>query len=507
MHGAVSDHGMPDGRRSARTATSSRGRAAPLHSASDGRPTASDSSGAVSSHSSASRYGVSAAEGKRTAAPPAEPPARRGLNESQAALYTALFGVAPPAWPATGEPPAVSEATAMASDGSGRCCSSASATQALAGPDAPMLTEDEQSKLIQRAVRKAMRGAAIERQQAVDAALASARERHEVQLQETLASLNDEKEGAVAAAAAEAAAAAARDREDLARELSREKAAAVSRAVDAAEKAHAVTFRKAMDEVRAEGEAQLEAAQRDREAAVRKVQRAKDAAVAEALKTAREKIKTMELQTEKAAEAERERIAKVERAARSQASKKAEMLNERTWAEAEQLKEQAVAAARAELTREHRREVDSLKMTHEAERAQLRAETVSREQEAIERADERLARAEDRFRSSRAEVEATHRAAIDAMRAAHAEELQAVREETRESALAEAAANAEAQVNAAVAAAKREADREKRTALRQTAAEAEKALRKVMEAAALQQAQAVAAARREFEEELLRDDE
>ena len=41
--------------------------------------------------------------------------------------------------------------------------------------------------------------------------------------------------------------------------------------------------------------------------------------VAEALKTAREKIKAMELATEKAAEAERERIVKAERLARNQA--------------------------------------------------------------------------------------------------------------------------------------------------------------------------------------------
>lgn len=61
-------------------------------------------------------------------------------------------------------------------------------------------------------------------------------------------------------------------------------------------------------------------------------------------------------------------------------------------------------------------------------------------------------------------------------------------------------------MTAAVDAAQKAAEREKRAALRSTAAEAEKALKRVLEAAAVQQAKAVADARRQFEEELLGED-
>ena len=107
--------------------------------------------------------------------------------------------------------------------------------------------------------------------------------------------------------------------------------------------------------------------------------------------------------------------AATERLARRQATKKVELLNERTWAEAEQLREQAVAAARAEAVREHRQALEALKATHDQERSQLRAEMANREQEANERADERLAATEERSAAVRAELEATHRAGIDAV--------------------------------------------------------------------------------------------
>ena len=110
-------------------------------------------------------------------------------------------------------------------------------------------------------------------------------------------------------------------------------------------------------------------------------------------------------------------------------------------------------------------------------------------------------------------ADAIHILAVDAERhnasvplcvqADHAAQVQAARSAEREATLAGAARERDAQVAAAVASARKEAEREKRAALRETAAEAEKALRRVMEAAAQQQAKAVAAARRQFEEELL----
>ena len=85
----------------------------------------------------------------------------------------------------------------------------------------------------------------------------------------------------------------------------------------------------------------------------------------------REKLKAVEADAARAAETERERAEKSERSARRQAMQKVEMLNERTWAEAEALREQAVSAARAEAQREHKAALEALRERHEAERLEV----------------------------------------------------------------------------------------------------------------------------------------
>ena len=324
------------------------------------------------------------------------------LNASQATLYAALFGEPPPGWASNGD----ARAPGIDAHGDG-------------APPSAMGTGDDdggQAKQIERAVRKAMRGAAVERQQAVDTALAAARQKHEDEVRRILARLDDEKDVAASEAAARVADEAAREREDLRRQAGKDRAAAVSRAVDAAEKAKDVEWRKVLAAQLTEAEAKLESVTRDKEAAIRRINRSKDMAVAEAIKSAREKMKQVEAAAERAAEAERERMAASERAARRQASKKVELINERTWAEAEQLREQAVAATRAEMGREHRQALEALKGAHEQEKMELRAEIAERERAANERADERLANTEQRFATLRMEMEDTQRAALEALK-------------------------------------------------------------------------------------------
>ena len=113
---------------------------------------------------------------------------------------------------------------------------------------------------------------------------------------------------------------------------------------------------------------------------------------------------------------------------------------------------------------------------------------------------------EDIVAAARRELEASHAATLGALRAEHASALNTARVEAVRVAREEAERELEAKVTAAVDAAQKAAERDKRAALRSTAAEAEKALKRVLEAAAVQQAKAVADARRQFEEELLGED-
>ena len=131
---------------------------------------------------------------------------------------------------------------------------------------------------IERAVRKAMRGAAIERQQAVDAALHAQREEHVAELRGLQQQIRDERDAAAAEAMAHADEQFAKERQRLAKEAARDRAGAVSKAVDAAEKAREVQWRKVLASHEEETEARLEAAARDRECD-RKVHRQKDGGI------------------------------------------------------------------------------------------------------------------------------------------------------------------------------------------------------------------------------------
>ena len=407
------------------------------------------------------------------------------LTSQQAALYSALFGTSPP-------PSDVASTAATPQP-----------QHTIQSPTRMGGEDGAEAKQIERAVRKAMRGAAIERQQAVDAALHAQREEHVAELRGLQQQIRDERDAAAAEAMAHADEQFAKERQRLAKEAARDRAGAVSKAVDAAEKAREVQWRKVLASHEEETEARLEAAAREKENAIRKVHRQKDAAVSDAMKTAREKLKSMEVEGAKAAEAERERALSLEKAAKKAAMQKAEMMNERTWAEAESLRAQAVAAAKAEAAREHKALVDHMRATHEAERVEMAKEMSRREAEANERADERLARLEEQHATMQQQMTRRHAADMEAERAVNAQAIENAKRAAREEAMEEARREKEEAIQAALAAAKKEAERERRAALRATAAEAEKALKKVMEQGRRDKEAAVAKARKQFEEELL----
>ena len=83
------------------------------------------------------------------------------LTSQQAALYSALFGTSPP-------PSDVASTAATPQP-----------QHTIQSPTRMGGEDGAEAKQIERAVRKAMRGAAIERQQAVDAALHAQREEHD----------------------------------------------------------------------------------------------------------------------------------------------------------------------------------------------------------------------------------------------------------------------------------------------------------------------------------------
>ena len=211
----------------------------------------------------------------------------RRLDDTQARLYSALFGVPPPEMHGA----APSAASDEESAGYGRQLRSQSADNSAASAAMGGVTSNsELATQISRAVRKAMRGAAIERQQAVDEAVARARESFDVELREAIGQMEDEKEAAIAQATARAEAAAQQERAGVSREYARDRSTAVARAVEAAEKAAELQLRKALAAKEEECEMRLEAAARDKESALRKAARVKDAAVSDAMKAAREKV-------------------------------------------------------------------------------------------------------------------------------------------------------------------------------------------------------------------------
>lgn len=191
------------------------------------------------------------------------------LDDTQALLYSALFGVPAPAMHSAA-PYAASDEENVGHGGDNYAASAA-----VGG----VTSDSELATQISRAVRKAMRGAAIERQQAVDAAVAQARESFDFELRETIGRMEDEKEAAIAQATARAEAVAEQERVGVSREYARDRSAAVARAVDAAEKAAEMQWRKALAAKEEECEMRLEAAARDKESALRKAARVKDAAV------------------------------------------------------------------------------------------------------------------------------------------------------------------------------------------------------------------------------------
>ena len=166
-HGSVSEHQIPDYRRQAAVA-SSRGVASSRESSRSASRLEGDGSALSSASSSRHQHGLPP-QGPPAAGPAPQLPrplspttTRPPLSDSQAALYTALFGVQPPSRSAPSSPSSRAPATP--------------ATPEAAG-DGPSLPGNEQAIQIERAVRKAMRGAAMERQRAVDAAVGAAEDR------------------------------------------------------------------------------------------------------------------------------------------------------------------------------------------------------------------------------------------------------------------------------------------------------------------------------------------
>ena len=208
---------------------------------------------------SSERWSKEAAEqGRRGGAGGVAGGGTSALSASQLELYSALFGASE----APGWAPASDENNMRV--GVGGCV-------AEVPPD--------HAQQIERAVRKAMRGAAVERQQAVAAAVEEAQKAAAAAL--AAAHTGVEK----AKAAAEAAEAAHREAEathqQATRAAEKEHARAVARAVERAEKTKDVAWQAVLERQRKESQVVQEAMQQEREAALRKSERSKEAAVAE----------------------------------------------------------------------------------------------------------------------------------------------------------------------------------------------------------------------------------
>ena len=233
---------------------SSRKALAPASSASQFRPARPTAEGASSERWSKEAAG----QGRRGGAGGVAGGGTSALSASQLELYSALFGASE----APGWAPASDENTMLVGVG---------------GCDAEVPPDHAQQ--IERAVRKAMRGAAVERQQAVAAAVEEAQKAATAALAAAHTGIEKGK------AATEAAEAAHREAEathqQATRAAEKEHARAVARAVEKTEKAKDVAWQVALERQRKESQVAREALQQEREAALRKSERSKEAAVAE----------------------------------------------------------------------------------------------------------------------------------------------------------------------------------------------------------------------------------
>ena len=217
---------------------------------------------ALAPASSASQFRVEGASSERWSKEAAQQGHRGGgtsaLSASQLELYSALFGASE----AREWAPASNENNMPV--GAGGC-------SAEVPPD--------HAQQIERAVRKAMRGAAVERQQAVAAAVEEAQKAATASLAAAHAGV--EKSKATAAAAEAALREAEATHQQATRAAEKEHARAVARAVEKTEKAKDVAWQVALERQRKESQVAREAMQQEREAALRKSERSKEAAVAE----------------------------------------------------------------------------------------------------------------------------------------------------------------------------------------------------------------------------------
>ena len=208
---------------------------------------------ALAPASSASQFRVEGASSERWSKEAAQQGQRgsaagggtSALSASQLELYSALFGASE----ARGWAPASNENNNNMPVEAGGC-----------GAEEP----PDQAQQIERAVRKAMRGAAVERQQAVAAAVEEAQKAAAASLAAAHAGV--EKSKATAAAAEVALREAEATHQQATRAAEKEHARAVARAVERAEKAKDVAWQAALERQRKESQVAQEAMQQEREA-------------------------------------------------------------------------------------------------------------------------------------------------------------------------------------------------------------------------------------------------
>lgn len=336
-----------------------------LRSVSDGPRAA-----ATSRAGRASGWGSDRQLSGSSAMPPTAASSTGKLTSAQAELYAALFGENAPK--AAGLSPG--------DDGSE---DDAAPTGVHAGDaNAPELPNLELSRQMERAVRKAMRGAALEKRQAVEEAKAEAEAEKAQELARIASQQSAEAEHRLNEVVAETKQAMESERQkvrlcnllpcsashfvagchpggplprqQVLMEAEKERERALARAVHAAEQRRDSVWQSKLEQAEQAAEVRLAVLRSEKESAVRRVNRAKDQAVAEVLKSARKKCDEAEALATQAAEAERERAAAAERAARRQALKQREALVEKTSIQAEQERERAVAAAKEATMREHK---------------------------------------------------------------------------------------------------------------------------------------------------------
>ncbi|KAL3930621.1 MAG: hypothetical protein SGPRY_001463 [Prymnesium sp.] len=232
------------------------------------------------------------------------------LSTAQEELYTALFGEPPKH--AGGAPPHTNAAAREW--------------------EAPHLPNLEASQQVDRAVKKAMRGAALERRQAVEAALAEAEKEKVAALSQIREELEEESFHEVKNAVEQARQKVEEERQQALREMERDRERAVSRAVEAAEQRR---------------DRQWQACLWPSHAARVLV------------------FVPFAARCEQVAEQERERAAAAERNARRLALKQREALVEKTSL-------QALQDIRSQFERASSREIDALKAEHAVELKKVR---------------------------------------------------------------------------------------------------------------------------------------